>query len=376
MKALFFTACGIWLLVLAYHAYWGMTTVPSEGDSLIYHLPIAESVVSGSMWRRDVTLPSPFAYYPGTGESLVAGMMVLGIPLNLFNVMGWVLLTASLWVLAHRFGLSTYLAGIWATSFALLPSLIRLLPAQTVDIWMTLWVVWMFLLLLQPRNTWKYFLMVGGVWGLMAGTKYSGLGYVGAALLFFGLPLWKVGGKKLMYACITAALVGGGWYVRNWMFKGNPFYPLDMWIWKGDVASQLPIVWKTLWFTPWTWGILWEAWISEFLLWGLVIAAPVVSKSKWVGLGMLYLIMYLGLPGGYGTLLSNLRYLFVGLIPLGLVVGRWLEERGKGRELAVLLIVSMTAVLPQFEYWPKLFFGVLAVMGWGLWRKQKNWDLS
>jgi hypothetical protein len=71
--------------------YDGLFSLPSEGDSLAYHIPIAESVLDGSVFSpsRD---GYALGFYPGTGESVLSLLMLLHIPHNLYNDIGCVVL--------------------------------------------------------------------------------------------------------------------------------------------------------------------------------------------------------------------------------------------------------------------------------------------
>src|SRR4030066_690766 len=77
----------IWFMVGMYFGYFGVVTKPWEGDSLAYHIPIAR-IISEGRWGDRAALSSPLYYYPGGSEALLAVMMRLGLPLNLFNVAG------------------------------------------------------------------------------------------------------------------------------------------------------------------------------------------------------------------------------------------------------------------------------------------------
>src|SRR5687768_8435702 len=71
--------------------YDGLFSVPSEGDSIAYHIPIAESIRNGS-----VLSPSRDGYalgfYPGAAELILSLFMTMSVPLNLYNVLAWVIL--------------------------------------------------------------------------------------------------------------------------------------------------------------------------------------------------------------------------------------------------------------------------------------------
>jgi hypothetical protein len=131
-------ALGIWFLTAGYFAFLGVTTTPSEGDSLAYHLPIAR-IVSEGKWLSKPEFTRSIFYYPAMGETLVAVMAKLGLPLNLFNWLGWVLWTGVAYMLARRSGLPKNSAVILAAAASMWPTVIRLINNQTVDIWLAVW---------------------------------------------------------------------------------------------------------------------------------------------------------------------------------------------------------------------------------------------
>src|SRR3972149_11795943 len=141
MKQIARIAIGIWILTAVYFFYQGVTTVASEGDSIMYHLPIARSVIDGTVFTGSRYFDA-YAYYPGTGETIVAVMMALGLPLNLFNWLGWVLLFWVTRVFGMKRGLAGELATVTAVAVTMLPTAVRLFPTQLVDIWMAVWWGW------------------------------------------------------------------------------------------------------------------------------------------------------------------------------------------------------------------------------------------
>ena len=80
----------LFIYFLLSFSYSGITSKPSEGDSLAYHIPIAKSVLDASVFspsREGYAL----GFYPGSAEVILAGFMFLNLPLNLYNVLGWIL---------------------------------------------------------------------------------------------------------------------------------------------------------------------------------------------------------------------------------------------------------------------------------------------
>lgn len=353
MKSLAMVAFGIWIFVVVYFGYLGMTTVPSELDSIGYHIPIAESVVNGSVFKPNYV--SPYSYYPGAGEAILALFIILHIPLNLFNVWGLVLLFWIVKKLGERVGLNRDEAVVLGAAISLLPTVVRLPMTQLVDIWLAVfWGGWL-LLAEKPEKSIKWSLLFGMVSGLMMGTKISGLILLGLGVVFYWRNL-----KSFLWIFI-ALPVGGFWYIRNWVVMGNPFYPLDFWIWKGHTIAKLPIVWKFLVYEK-GWGLFAQSLGSEFLGWVAAFLFPLWLRNKWIWLGLINLGLFMIMPGSPGTIVSNCRYLIPAVMTLAL--GIWIEAKKKkwADTLAVLAVINMAMVLSQISYKPKIVLFSLVVI--------------
>ena len=60
--------------------------MPSEGDSLNYHIPIAKNILSGNIiFQKNIIEIEQ--WYPGATEVILGLFILLHIPLNLFNVL-------------------------------------------------------------------------------------------------------------------------------------------------------------------------------------------------------------------------------------------------------------------------------------------------
>ena len=333
-------AIWIWILVLGYFVWNGVTTEPWEGDSLAYHIPIARNILEGKWGQFDNLLE----YYPAAGEMILAGFIRLGIPLNLYNVAGWVVL----FLVCRRLG-----GNLFAAAVCLWPSVVRLIPTQTVDIWLA--VFWAGSFLMLERKDW---VGAGVVLGLLMGVKYSGVGYAGvliAAALVFG----KIDFRKLLVVIGVMVLVGGFWYARNYWETGLPFYPA------GDSAFKMTE--KRSWMIVTNYPARFvEAIISEYLLWPLVGLLVVVRNfifnskiNRLLFLAGGNFLVYLFVPAGVENIVSDLRYIFPVMIPLTWAVFEWARERGGQEKLGMLAVLAMAVEMTQLDFRPKLFVIVL-----------------
>src|SRR5690606_4394581 len=141
--------------------FWqGVTTIPSEGDSLAYHIPIAESILDGTVFYPS-THGYALEYYPGSEELLLAALMFFHMPLNLFNMIGWFVLAFLALRLGQSYNLSTQLSLIFSVCSTTTIGMIRLLNNQTIDIWLAVFFVWSLLLLRHPKKSLRYFFLLG-----------------------------------------------------------------------------------------------------------------------------------------------------------------------------------------------------------------------
>ena len=355
----------LWLLVVGYFLWWGAVNPVWEGDSLAYHIPIAGMMEDGG-WMDRKNFKLPFYYYPAMGETLLAGWMTVGLPANWFNLAGWVVLAGVVYRLGRVMGLEKETATVAAAAMVMWPSVIRLIPTQTVDIWVGVW--WGAALLQLTINNSKfttkkqiYNLIWTGVYmGMLAGTKYSGPAFAAILIVFFRDKLRN----HVRYWLVPLVLIGGFWYARNWILTGNPVYPLDVsWLgWRGESGLTV-FTGKPLWTLIDSPGLMAEALVSEYLVWAGLLLLPLVVRNRWVWLGLVNFGVYLLLPSRPENIVSDLRYIYPAMIPLLLEGGKWMAENGR-KEIFVLAAWMMMAVtMTQLDYHPKLFlFLILGII--------------
>jgi len=365
-------AAGCWLLVVSYFVWWGGTRPAGEGDSLAYHIPIARMIGEGKWTDRD-GYKLPFYYYPAMGETLLAGMMKMGLPINWYNLLGWIVFTGVIYGLARRWSLEKETAVIAAVTVAMWPSVIRLIPTQTVDIWVAVW--WMAAVMKLTINNLQFTIekqrnnlfWLGVYLGMLMGTKYSGLLFVFVLLVFF----WRKLEKNIWKWLVPMMLVGGFWYVRNWMVVGNPIYPLEVsWLgWRGEPNLVLftgrPIL--TL-ITSGGVKLMAGALVSEYLIWAGLLLTPIWIRNKWVVLGILNYFIYLILPSRAENIISDLRYTYPAFIPLILSVWKKMEKIGKGQIIKITAVLAMFVEMTQLDYHPKLFTLMILIVGLFFWK--------
>lgn len=219
-------------LLMARVVFHGLLTIPTDWDSLAYHMPLIDH------WLREGTLYVPdcaFWYCPGNSE--VLGLWLVApfsgdYLIGLNNLPAAVLLAASAVEFASCCGLSRPLCHL--SSMAILatqPMLRQLISAENdvaVAALFLATLVYVVRYAQQPRPA--DLLLASTTLGLLTGVKYYALGYVGVAgiavvslLVATGRPRDTV--KVAAIGIAGALILGGYWYVRNACATGAPLYP-------------------------------------------------------------------------------------------------------------------------------------------------------
>ncbi len=363
----------LYLLIAIYLStaiYNGITTQPTEVDSTSYHIPMAYRVLDGTIMNPgSFDFPNPT--YPGSTELILSLFVALHIPLNLFNVAAWILLGIVLYKCTKRLGLNHTTALVCVSSIVFLPTMIRLLPTQTADIWLNVFFVWLVYLLLKPEGSYKYFGFLGTAAGMLAGAKFSGPIFMIAACIVLGKKVWEYLTFQRVCMFIIPFVLGASWYLRNWFYYGNPLYPSPFLFFRGvdNFSRYMQPHWHTMLFYKNGLMQTMNAWLSEYLIF---IFAPVMCVISWLKmnhkhikplilLGLLGFIVYLIIPGypfNYSNIVSEVRYGHPAMI-LWIMTGFTFLQSAKliTYILPVLLINSVAFLLP-LPYKPKLYIGL------------------
>jgi hypothetical protein len=238
---------GVNLLLVVYLSVvflvtFALTLAPPNGadyDSLTYHLAApAQYLRAGGI----VELPyDHHTYFPFTMEML----FLLGLALQgpvLAKLFHWLMLPLCCFALIAlgRRHLTTRAGLFGAALFASIPLVQSEATTAYVDLGFTAFVLLAFLCFanwLSSHESEESSSVTNGGWwlawsgvfcGFAIGTKYLGF------LTFGWLGLWALGTmlrrrnfqfKPLLLFAVYAIVLGGGWYVRNWLWTGNPVYP-------------------------------------------------------------------------------------------------------------------------------------------------------
>lgn len=207
-------------------------------DDTGYHIPMAvEMARHRNPYYVDMNSAYAAFWFPGGAEAMVAAIISITHTINSTNLSGSIFFALFLFI-AYQF------AGLWTNDLrvrllcAVVTGLSPVLLAETwafyIDIHFNFFVYFSLYLyclsLLSEDSNYGYLGMAAAI--LSAGIKYQGI-VVCAILVPVGvycvlknkkvsLRWWTI----LILVCCTAFT--SGWYIRNLLLKGNPFYPLPL----------------------------------------------------------------------------------------------------------------------------------------------------
>lgn len=356
-------------LVIFYFSLLGFTTGPWEGDSLAYHLPLASELLRGNFGDYSNLL----YYYPASVHVILSIFMALHLPLQLFNVVGLILLFASVYWLGSRLGLNKSNSIIFGVSVALLTPMARLITTQTIDVYLATIYATLLGLLLKPQKNWRYFSLVGLFIGLLLGAKYTGPLFLAVLVMVFFWSIKKFVTKKyLLLTSVLTILFGGVWYLRNWLLQGDPIYPAHhpsfTWVnWH---------TWQTIFQTHGGGWYFIESLLSEYLFWpvlGLLAIYLFIKKklepieNKLILLCIGNFFIHLVIPASINNVLSDLRYAVPTFISLLAVVFVYMQRKKLETEVYLLSTISVLASFSLImPHRPKVFvlYGLTVFGGW------------
>ncbi|MGD8815378.1 MAG: glycosyltransferase family 39 protein, partial [Anaerolineales bacterium] len=215
-------------------------TPPTGVDGLIYHLPVPQLYLNAGRM-----IPTPDftpAAFPSAIEMLFAIGQAFGS--DVFSQL------IHLTYLGFFVG-GTILAGrrFLGESGGWLAAAI-LLGMPVLPIWGVLpyidiaWALYeflaiYFLLIWVKKANASAYVLSGILCGLAVGSKYLALGGFASAVLVILLNVRRDGlfstARNVLVFSLTAILVASPWYLRNWLWYGNPFYPFYQGLFGGSL---------------------------------------------------------------------------------------------------------------------------------------------
>ncbi len=256
----------ILILIFISFFYFGLTSTGFTSQD--YNVPIARLITTGKIVNPQSN--EPYLYFPGASHVILAILILLHIPLNLFGLLSVVILFIVCRKLGLTFGLSPIMAFIFAASICTTITVIRTISDQSIDKWLCAWFFLTLILLKNPQKTIKWSLYIGITSGMLIGTKYSG-----PLFLLSLLPIYLTSMRVLLHPVrflITVSaftITGLCWYMRNWIVTGNPLFPANIPFFKGypNFTQQDWQLWRVpIDYPP---GVidLANAFISEYMIW-------------------------------------------------------------------------------------------------------------
>jgi hypothetical protein len=207
-------------------------------DDTAYHIPMAVEIARHlNPYYADLhSAFTPF-WFPAGAEAITALVLLVTRDINYTNLSGSLFFILFLFV-TYKF------AGIWTNEFGsrllcvVAASLTPILLSQTlafyVDIHFNFFIylsLFMYCLSLAKDDANYSFLgMAAAI--LSAGIKYHGIAVCAVLLPVGAYCAVKTNRKNLdwwvMIILGLSSIVVSGWYIRNWLIKGNPIYPLSV----------------------------------------------------------------------------------------------------------------------------------------------------
>lgn len=304
----------LWATAISYVISYGLLRLPTDWDSLAYHLPIiAHWIQHESLLTQDCA----FWYVPGNNELigywLVAGQSgdfwagLNNLPVFILLVCASLELMIALRIRWHQRFLAT-IAIVSSFVFA------RQLISQENDVAVgTLFVTALLFgwrLINHGRRVDALLLCIAI--GILMGIKYLALLYAATAFVtVLGCMWWWRGVRPALSVTgsvlVAAFCLSGFWYLRNWGYTGTPLFP------KGFEWLGMPNLWAEMRpgneYSTLMRGGTWERMRS--LGWGWIVqAGPATSIS----IILSPILIFIGLGGWLGRNGRLSRFLAISLL--------------------------------------------------------------
>jgi 4-amino-4-deoxy-L-arabinose transferase-like glycosyltransferase len=196
---------------------------PTAWDAQTYHLVEAKVAIA----QGRIAAPPDIVYFsfPSLVEMLyLAAMLLKGdIAAQLIHLCFFLLLLGALFAFAVRY-FSARVAWLACAVLVAVPSLVSLATWAYVDLALAFYAFAAFYaaMIAREANDWRGFALAGVCAGLAMGVKYT------AAIVPLALLVFIIQPRRLSFVVVFlsfAALFAAPWYLRNWVFTGNPVYP-------------------------------------------------------------------------------------------------------------------------------------------------------
>jgi hypothetical protein len=392
-------AIGLWLAICAW-----LVANPTIGiDAALYHLNDVAAWIHNGRPGSNVALSYdlPFGSYPLTNEVALAWLAGISRGFaapTLWSPALYTLLLAAGWVGLRAVRVPAVIAGLSLGAVATVPVLLQQIPTAGTDLpgvcWLAVCAGLVACSVDRPRLLAAALLAAG----LAVGTKTTAAPLVCVAL---AAGVWVHRGRlrelasTLAPAVVGAGVVGGLWYVRDFVDHGSPLWPF-LSLHGGDPVPSFLVPLRPSFLSrplatidgpvrvyrdSYTWQLA-GAWVV--LVGGLVAplvkrTRPVVLAGGAVGLGLLAWANapVTGAPtnpGLWELTASTNRYVLPVLVAAGLALGLVGRAAGRGRTAATVVLglgvlvnlAGATKYVPaSIELPPARWIGLGVVLGVG-----------
>lgn len=230
----------------------GLLELPSDWDTLMYHLPIVDHFLqTQTICSRDCAV-----WYNPSGNELMGVWLAapfsadfLVVLTNLLTGMGFVL---GMLELGRQLGLMSPLLHLTCLAAISNIAFLRQMQDTCNDVPVASFVIAGFAYGLRyARTNHKPDLSFASIClGLAVGMKYYALGYVCLTTLSILLAIFLLSGGiaagRIMGVCLVGeVLVGGFWYARNTILTGLPLYPMGLPSADNPITDHYPRIWES-----------------------------------------------------------------------------------------------------------------------------------
>lgn len=372
-----FTIFFFWIIFSTYQA---IVTTPSEGDSVLLHIPLAKKLLTDKLLHPN---PRVDILYPASTEVILLGFILGHIPLNLFNLVGIFVLFAASFLLGRGLGFDKYLSLVLGISISLLHAIVRWSPTQKPDIWMLAFFV-LILWVINKKNKSKFdYLLLGVFSGFFIGAKFTApVFFLIIFILFSKNFLSGINITKILLFLIPCLIIGCSWYIRNYFVIGSLVYLPDYsFISKGPTIPLTDHAWKAYVFYPLR---TFNAYISEFMIWSFgILIIPVwiflkrresiaflVGRYYLLGLGILIVSLLLPFWSSYTQIVGTMRYIFPMVFVFMLCIFQ--IARYYKKELLLFQVVLVNIIISlQSDYHPKVILLIVPLVV--IYHYRKKW---
>lgn len=250
-------AVSVFFSFFAVKAFLNLINPPMDADSLLYHLAFPAA------WIKSACLNTPFFIF-GSMPVEIPGSLALAspsyFPINAELFFTWLMLPlknafladlgqapfyfigiTAVYSILRKYNLSQKISLLSGFLLVLIPNIFKQLraAAQTDLISAVLFLLIIFTLLLFKFDfTLKNSLLIGITSGLFIGTKFNNLIWLAAIFPLAGYIFFKSIKKQRpkagkVFLCLgaivlTTLVFGSYMYIKNYIFTGNPIFPVEL----------------------------------------------------------------------------------------------------------------------------------------------------